>query len=27
CKHFSQANQLLASQGKEPINWHLPLTV
>ncbi|MBE4499010.1 uracil-DNA glycosylase, partial [Vibrio parahaemolyticus] len=23
CKHFSQANQLLASQGKEPINWHL----
>ncbi|MCV6020981.1 uracil-DNA glycosylase, partial [Escherichia coli] len=27
CKHFSQANQLLTSQEKAPINWHLPLTV
>lgn len=27
CKHFSQANQLLTAQGKEPINWHLPMTV
>lgn len=27
CKHFSQANQLLTAQGKEPIDWHLPMTV
>ncbi|WP_416307599.1 uracil-DNA glycosylase [Neptunicella sp. SCSIO 80796] len=24
CKHFSRANQLLAEQGKKPINWCLP---
>ena len=23
CRHFSQTNQLLARQGKEPINWQL----
>lgn len=23
CKHFSQANRLLAEQGKQPINWRL----
>ncbi|MBR1576380.1 MAG: uracil-DNA glycosylase [Bacteroidales bacterium] len=23
CRHFSQANQLLAAQGKTPINWQL----
>lgn len=23
CKHFSQANQLLIKQGKEPINWQV----
>ncbi|WP_438864560.1 uracil-DNA glycosylase [Neptunicella sp.] len=23
CKHFSQANKLLAEQGKQPINWRL----
>ncbi|MCV2883512.1 uracil-DNA glycosylase [Aestuariibacter sp. AA17] len=24
CKHFSQANQLLLQQGKQPIDWSLP---
>ncbi len=24
CKHFSKANEALARQGKEPINWLLP---
>ena len=23
CKHFSKTNELLASQGKEPINWKI----
>lgn len=23
CKHFSQANELLAGQGKEPVNWQV----
>ena len=23
CKHFSKTNQILASQGKEPIDWQL----
>ena len=23
CKHFSQTNQILQSQGKEPINWQI----
>ncbi len=27
CKHFSQANQLLESHGKTPINWQLPLSI
>jgi len=24
CKHFSKANEYLAANGKEPINWLLP---
>lgn len=24
CRHFSQANQYLMDQGREPINWQLP---
>ena len=24
CRHFSKANQLLAKQGKDPIDWSLP---
>lgn len=24
CKHFSQINQYLSSQGKDPIDWQLP---
>ncbi|EGA69958.1 uracil-DNA glycosylase [Vibrio sinaloensis DSM 21326] len=27
CRHFSQANQILAEQGESPIDWHLPLEV
>lgn len=23
CRHFSQTNQILASEGKEPINWQI----
>ncbi len=25
CKHFSQANNILISQGQDPIEWQLPL--
>ena len=25
CKHFSKTNQILINQGKEPINWQLPV--
>ncbi|MCB0333308.1 MAG: uracil-DNA glycosylase [Bdellovibrionales bacterium] len=25
CKHFSQTNEILTSQGQEPIDWQLPL--
>ena len=24
CKHFSKINEILISQGKEPINWQIP---
>ncbi|MEZ8105511.1 uracil-DNA glycosylase [Vibrio cortegadensis] len=27
CQHFSQTNQLLIDSGKQPINWHLPVTL
>lgn len=27
CRHFSQANHILSSQGKPTINWHLPAQV
>ncbi|MCG9596555.1 uracil-DNA glycosylase [Vibrio sp. Isolate25] len=27
CRHFSQANQILESQGKQTIDWHLPMQV
>ena len=27
CRHFSQTNQILAQQGLEPIEWHLPVEI
>ena len=27
CHHFSQANAYLVSQGRDPIDWHLPETI
>ncbi|WP_428772965.1 uracil-DNA glycosylase [Vibrio sp.] len=27
CRHFSQANKLLTQQGKQPIDWRLPVLI
>lgn len=27
CKHFSKTNEILQQQGKQPINWHLPMNI